>query len=84
MAGSWNRDDNVQDFIQIAAMTCMENGILYSLVDTSAIAQGYRLAFPEKATELDEGLLGEDEYREWYFFREIGRVIPIICYTFEL
>ena len=43
----------------------MENGILYSQVDTSAIAQGYRLAFPEKATELDEGLLGEDEYREW-------------------
>ena len=56
---------DVQDFLQIASMTCMENGIPYSQVDTSAIAQGYRLAFPEKATELDEWLLGEDEYREW-------------------
>ena len=49
----------------VAAMTCIECGIAYDKVDTSAIAQGYRLAFPEKATELDEWLLGEDEYREW-------------------
>ena len=46
-------------------MTCMENGIAYAQVDTAAIAQGYKLAFPENAEELDEWLLGEDEYREW-------------------
>ena len=49
----------------VAAMTCMENGIAYAQVDTAAIAQGYKLAFPENAEELDEWLLGEDEYREW-------------------
>ena len=49
----------------VAAMTCIECGIAYDKVDMAAIAQGYRLAFPEKATELDEWLLGEDEYREW-------------------
>ena len=48
-----------------AAMTCIECGIAYDKVDMAAIAKGYRLAFPEKATELDEWLLGEDEYREW-------------------
>lgn len=49
----------------IAAMTVMENGIRMSQVDTEAIFQGYRLAFPENAPELDEWMLGEDEYREW-------------------
>jgi len=50
----------------IAAMTVMENGIHPKDVDTEAIFQGYKLAFAENAQELDEWMLGEDEYREWY------------------
>jgi len=49
----------------MAAMTVMENGIRMSQVDTEAIFQGYRLAFPDNARELDEWMLGEDEFREW-------------------
>ena len=49
----------------IAAMTVVENGIAYSQVDTEAIAQGYKLAFPDHVQELDEWLREEDEYRYW-------------------
>ena len=50
----------------LAAMTVIENGIPYAQVDTEAIFQGYKLAFPEHAQELDDWMLGEDEYRHWY------------------
>ena len=49
----------------LAAMTVMENGIRMSQVDTEAIFQGYKLAFPDNAQELDEWMLAEDEYAEW-------------------
>ena len=49
----------------LAAMTVMENGIRLHQVDTEAIYQGYKLAFPQHAQELDEWMLGEDEYGEW-------------------
>ena len=49
----------------LAAMTVMENGIRPYQVDTEAIYQGYKLAFPQNAEDLDEWMLGEDEYREW-------------------
>ncbi|MBR5203868.1 MAG: structural protein P5 [Bacteroidaceae bacterium] len=49
----------------LAAMTVMENGIRPHQVDMEAIYQGYKLAFPENAQELDESLLCEDEYGEW-------------------
>ena len=49
----------------LAAMTVMENGIRPHQVDQEAIYQGYRLAFPQHAQELDEWMLGEDEYGEW-------------------
>ena len=46
-------------------MTVMENGIRLHQVDDEAIYQGYKLAFPENARELDESLLCSDEYGEW-------------------
>ena len=49
----------------IAAMTCIECGIHMNQVDEEAIFQGYKLAFPENARELDEWMLGEDEYSDW-------------------
>ena len=49
----------------IAAMTCIECGIRMNQVDEEAIFQGYKLAFPENASELDEWMMGEDEYRDW-------------------
>ena len=49
----------------IAAMTCMECGVRMAKVDTMAICQGYRLAFPENNDALDEWLVGEDEYAGW-------------------
>jgi hypothetical protein len=49
----------------LAAMTVMENGIHLNNVDTEAIFQGYKLAFPKNAQELDEWMLGEDEYAKW-------------------
>ena len=49
----------------IAAMAVVENGMAYSQVDTEAIAQGYKLAFPDHVQELDEWLREEDEYRYW-------------------
>ena len=49
----------------LAAMTVMENGIRPHQVDTEAIYQGYKLTFPQNAQELDEWMLGEDEYGEW-------------------
>ena len=49
----------------IAAMTIIENGIRMSQVDEEAICQGYKLAFPENAQELDDSLLCLDEYGDW-------------------
>ena len=49
----------------IAAMTCIECGIPLTRVDTEAICQGYKLAFPDNAADLDEWLKGEDEYWDW-------------------
>jgi len=49
----------------VAAMTCIECGIRMEQIDTEAIAQGYKLAFPSNREKLDEWLLGEDEYRDW-------------------
>ena len=49
----------------IAAMTVMENGIRMPQVDTEAIYQGYKLAFPENIQELKELLLCQDEYGDW-------------------
>ena len=49
----------------IAAMTVMENGIRPEAVDKEAIYHGYKMAFPAKSKELDEWMLGEDEYAEW-------------------
>ena len=49
----------------IAAMTCIECGIRMNQVDEEAIFQGYKLAFPENARELDEWMMGEDEYSDW-------------------
>jgi hypothetical protein len=49
----------------IAAMTVMENGIRLAEVDTEAIFQGYKLAFPENVQDLEDWLLGEDEYCDW-------------------
>jgi hypothetical protein len=46
-------------------MTCIECGLEYNRVDTEAIAQGYKLAFPTNRKKLDEWLLDEDEYRYW-------------------
>ena len=59
----------------IRAMTTVECGIPYAEVDTAAIREGYRLAFPgrrsyartrpaEECTVPDE-LLAWDEYRDW-------------------
>ena len=49
----------------LAAMTVMENGIRLHQVDMEAIYQGYKLAFPENARELDDSLLCTDEYADW-------------------
>ena len=49
----------------IVAMTCMECGIPPAQVDTEAICQGYRLAFPENNYELEEWLCEGDEYGQW-------------------
>ena len=49
----------------LTAMTVMENGIRPHQVDTEAIYQGYKLAFPESARELDDWMLGLDEYGAW-------------------
>ena len=49
----------------LTAMTVMENGIRPNNVDTEAIFQGYKLAFPKNAHELDKWMLEEDEYRDW-------------------
>ena len=49
----------------VTAMTCIECGIPFGQVDTEAIAQGYRLAFPKNKEKLEEWLTGEDEYRDW-------------------
>ena len=61
--------ENVDSYHRLSklleAMTVMENGIHLNNVDTEAIFQGYKLAFPKNAQELDEWMLGEDEYAEW-------------------
>ena len=49
----------------VAAMTCIECGIPYREVNTEAISQGYKLAFPTNQEKLNEWLLEEDEYRNW-------------------
>ena len=49
----------------IAAMTVVECGIPMNQVNTGAICEGYRLAFPENNDALDEWLAGEDEYGHW-------------------
>lgn len=49
----------------LSAMTVMENGLAMEEVDRQAIAEGYRLAFPDKRQELEEFLRAEDEYGEW-------------------
>ena len=49
----------------IAAMTCIECGIPFAQVDTEAICQGYRMAFPENDEALGEWLCEEDEYGRW-------------------
>ena len=49
----------------VSAMTCIECGIPYREVDTDAVAQGYKLAFPKNKEKLDEWLTGEDEYSDW-------------------
>lgn len=49
----------------LAAMTVVENGIDLEEVDTQAIEEGYRLAFPEKQKELNDFLLAADEYSRW-------------------
>jgi hypothetical protein len=43
----------------------MECGVRMAKVDTMAICQGYRLAFPENNDALNEWLVGEDEYAGW-------------------
>ena len=49
----------------ISAMTCIECGIPLSQVDEEAIFQGYKLAFPGNSRELNEWMMGEDEYSDW-------------------
>lgn len=49
----------------VSAMTCMECGLPFAQVDTEAIAQGYKLAFPTNRRKLEEWLQGEDEYGDW-------------------
>ena len=49
----------------LTAMTCIECGIPYAEVDTAAVCQGYKLAFPANREKLDEWLMGEDEYGDW-------------------
>lgn len=49
----------------VVAMTCIECGIPYADVDTGAVRQGYKLAFPNNGEKVDEWLMGEDEYRDW-------------------
>lgn len=49
----------------VIAMTCIECGIPFSQVDTEAIAEGYKLAFPANRKKLEEWLEGEDEYQDW-------------------
>ena len=61
--------ENVDSYHRLSklleAMTVMENGIRPNNVDTEAIFQGYKLAFPRNAQELDKWMLEEDEYRDW-------------------
>ena len=61
--------ENVDGYGRLAkllqAMTCMENGIPFKRVDTEAIFQGYRLAFPENRAALDAWFQGLDEYWNW-------------------
>ena len=61
--------ENVDSYNRLSklleAMTVMENGIRPNNVDTEAIFQGYKLAFPENAQELDDWMQEEDEYRDW-------------------
>lgn len=49
----------------IEAMTCVECGIAPAEVNTEAICQGYRLAFPKNSARLDRVLRELDEYSGW-------------------
>ena len=49
----------------IEAMTCVEGGIPMKMVNTEAVCQGYRLAFPTKSALLDRVRRGLDEYSDW-------------------
>ena len=49
----------------LSAMTVMENGIRMDEVDTQAILEGYKLAFPDRRGELEAFLLQADEYHQW-------------------
>ena len=61
--------ENVDSYHRLSklleSMTVMECGIRMSQVDSEAIFQGYKLAFPENAQALDEWMMGEDEYGNW-------------------
>lgn len=49
----------------IEAMTCVECGIAPAEVNTEAVCQGYRLAFPENSARLDRVLREQDKYSDW-------------------
>ena len=49
----------------MAAMTVIECGIPIGQVDTEAVCQGYKLAFPKNREKLEEWLMGEAEYGDW-------------------
>ena len=54
----------------LAAMTTMECGVPYKDVDTSAIWEGYELAFPGKLGKtLPEDCCHMDEYWDWSSFQ---------------
>ena len=60
---------NVDSYDRLAkllqAMTCVECGQPMQWVDTEAIFQGYRMAFPENQAELDAYFMARDEYWNW-------------------
>lgn len=61
--------DNVDGYGRLSqllqAMTCIECGLSPQQVDTEAVCNGYRLAFPENRRELEECLKAQDEYWNW-------------------
>lgn len=61
--------DNVDGYGRLSrllqAMTCIECGLSPQQVDTEAVCNGYRLAFPGNRRELEECLKAQDEYWNW-------------------